>query len=779
MNKKIFFALFLALILLCSISAIQANDINVTDSNIINSNEDMFIQIDEESQLNDLESVSSYDLSNNDYLAENNKNQTELTPSSNSIYYKGSYNVILKDSNTNSTLSNKKVNFIINNNEYSATTNSNGVASVNLDLKPGTYTSIVYFAGDDAYDASNNLTSPVKILPTISAKDITKYYKGTAQYSATFFDSQGNTLKNRKVTITVNGKSYSKKTNSKGVVSLPVDLKPGNYKIVSTDPITGYKLTTNFKILSTISSSEFKKVSGDSNRFRAQFFKSNGKALANKFIKVKVNGKLSKFKTNSNGKISLALNNLKPGTYKLTCYNNDGLTKSYNVKIYRISSTKLTTHTYTFIPGDNKEIKVRFSTSLGDDSKAGKIIKITINGVTYSKKTDSNGMVYLNVSSVGKGIHTVEYYYAGNQFFKSAYETNLLTILPTSETKLTVKSITNFGQGAGTPFKVAYTAGGVPLAKKTVTFTIGSKTYTDITDNNGIACLPIYLNVGRYTVYYKTQDDSKVNGTSGSCEINVFKRNDTKLTWESGTSYKDSSQSFKVLLTDSSGNPISGQTVELTIDSQTYYATTASNGYAKFTTYVPLGKYKVSVKFSGNNNFADSSTSKSINVELSKFRNGINEKNAASSSAYLRSSSNCPVGNAKIKSLVNSLTSGLTDNIDKAKAIFNYVRDNVVYSYYYDTKKGAIGALNSKSANCVDQAHLLISMYRTAGLQARYVHGTCLFSDGTFGHVWTQVLLGNTWVVGDPINYNNDLGKITNWNNNNVRINGKYSSLPF
>ena len=70
-------------------------------------------------------------------------------------------------------------------------------------------------------------------------------------------------------------------------------------------------------------------------------------------------------------------------------------------------------------------------------------------------------------------------------------------------------------------------------------------------------------------------------------------------------------------------------------------------------------------------------------------------------------------------------------------------------------------------------------MYRTAGLQARYVHGKCVFSDGTFGHVWTQVLIGKTWVVGDPINSGNELGKITNWNNNNVRINGKYSSLPF
>ena len=718
---------------------------------------------------------------NNDFnnLGENSKNQTELTSQKNSIYYKGSFNIILKDSNSSSALSNKKVNFIINNQEYIATTDSNGIASVNLDLNPGTYTSMVYFAGDDSYEASNNLTSPIKILPTIAAKDITKYYKGSTQYSATFFDSQGNPLKNRQVTISVNGKSYSKKTNSKGLVSLSVDLKPGTYKILANDPITGYKLITTFKILSTISSSDFKKVSGDSKRFKVKFFKSNGKDLTNQYVTVKVNGKTYKIKTNSKGKVSLSLNNLKPGTYKAVCYNKDGLTKSFSVKIYSIASTKLTTYSYTFIPGDKKEIKVKFSTGLGDDSKSGKIIKITINGKTYSKKTDSDGMIYLSMASLDKGHYTVGYSFAGNKFFKSAYSTNSLTILQTTSTELTVRGIKDFGQGAGTQFKVAYTAGGVPLANKVVTFTVGSTTYTTSTDNNGIAYLPINLKVGNYTVNYKTPDDSKVNGTSGSCEIHVFKRTDTKLSWKCGTSYKDSSQTFKVLLTDSNGKPISGQTVELIIDSQTYYEITSSNGYAKFITDVPLGKYNVLVKFRGNNDYADSSTSQSVNVELSKFRNGLNEKNAASSSAYLRSSSNCPVGTAKIKSLVNSLTSGLTSVVDKAKAIFNYVRDNVVYSYYYDTKKGATGTLNSKRANCVDQAHLLISMYRTAGLQARYVHGKCVFSDGTFGHVWTQVLIGKTWVVGDPINSGNDLGKITNWNNNNVRINGKYSSLPF
>ena len=217
----------------------------------------------------------------------------------------------------------------------------------------------------------------------------------------------------------------------------------------------------------------------------------------------------------------------------------------------------------------------------------------------------------------------------------------------------------------------------------------------------------------------------------------------------------------------------------LSIDSNNRFAKTSSNGYAGFRTSVAIGKYKVSFKFMGNNEYLPCSASKYINVKLSKFGAGLNEAKGASSSAYLYSSSHCPVNNAKIKALVKSLTRGLTDKIDKAKSLFNYVRDNVIYSYYYDSKLGAVGALNAKTGNCVDQAHLLVSMYRTAGFKARYVHGTCLFADGIFGHVWTQVLIGNTWVCGDPINHKNSLGKVLYWNTNSYKLNGRYASLPF
>lgn len=769
--------MILASMLIFSISSIQAKDVNVTDFDTLN-DDGLEIPFD------NLESVDSDVLSSNaedNSLNENSKNLTELTFQTTDVYYKGSYSVILNDLNSNSTLANKNVNFVINNVKYAATTDDNGVASVNLDLNPGTYKATATFAGDDSYGACN-VESQFKILPTVKASDITKYYKGAQRFDATFFDSSGKVLRNTEVTITVNGKSYTKKTNSKGIASFPVDFKPGNYQIISTNPIDGYTVTTNLKILSTISASDFKKVKGDNRKFTVKFFKNDGKALSNKQVKIKVNGKVQKVKTNSNGQASLLLNNLKTGTYKAICYNPDGLSKTYNVQILSKASTKLTLNTskvYTILPNGSKDVNIKLTTTFGGNTKVGKSIKITINGDTYYRTTDSKGEVNFKIP-VSEGIFDIEYSYAGDKFFKSSKVTNHVTVLKTNITKLTVKSTKSFGFGAGTLFKVALTAGKVPIAQKTVYFGIGDKTYTAVTDSNGIASVPIDLNIGNYTVGYIVPDDSQIKGYLDYCDIVVFERSQPKITWKCGYSYKDSEQVFKILVTDSKGSPVSGGIIEFTINGRTFTGKTSSDGYVTFKTHSPVGKYVVSAKFLGSNECLPNSSSKSIKIELSTFGSGLNVKDGGKySSAYLKSTRNCQVNHPKIKALVKSLTEGLTDDIDKAKAIFYYVRDNIAYSYYYDSKRGAVGTLTAKSGNCVDQAHLLIAMYRTAGFKARYVHGTCRFSDGTFGHVWTQVLIGNTWIVGDPISYGNSFGKISNWNTNTYHLNSRYISLPF
>jgi len=144
---------------------------------------------------------------------------------------------------------------------------------------------------------------------------------------------------------------------------------------------------------------------------------------------------------------------------------------------------------------------------------------------------------------------------------------------------------------------------------------------------------------------------------------------------------------------------------------------------------------------------------------------------------YLQPTANCQSTSSSITSLAASITSGLTSTYAKAAAIFNWVRDNVTYSFYYNSKKGALGALSSRTANCCDTSHLVVALARAAGIPARYQHGSCTFSDGVFGHVWAQLYVNGKWYYADAISNSNTFGTINNWSLKTLY--GTYAELPF
>lgn len=773
-NKQIFFAMFLVLFLFISVSSIQAADVNDT---MLNSSDDIAISIDDGDQL---EADDESEIGN-DTLQQNIKNQTELISSTTSAYYGGKYEITLIDSNSSTELAGKTVSLSINNVIYTAKTNSYGVAGVQLKLNPGTYNVKAYFAGDGSFSPSNNFSGKIKVLTTIKAKDVTKYYKGSKYYQATYLYSTGKVLKSKSVSITVNGKKYTRKTNANGVATLNINFKPGTYKVTTTNPSTKQQLTTTLKVLTTVTASDLKKVKGDSKRFVAKFLNKYGKPLAKQQVKIKINSKTYTYRTYSNGKLGLSFNNFKAGTYKVICYNKDGLTKTSTVKVFNVAKTKITVGSYTFFTNETNTIKIKFTTSLDDNSKSGKVIEFLIDNKAYSKKTDSNGEINFKLPSLKPGIHHIMCDYNGNKFFDFAHADNDFTVLNTSVTEFTADGTMPYGSFSGTTFSVVLSAGDVPLSKRTVTFNLNGKTFTRTTDDSGLASIPVSLDVGNYTVNYKFSGDSKLKAASGSTNITVIERSNTTVTCSYKTSYTDSSQSFDAYLYDSNGNPIAYEYVELIIDGKTYKELTDAKGHAVIKSAVSVGKYDFIIQFKGNNDYNFSSTSGSTTVTLSKYANGINEKNGAASDSYLKATRNCQVNNAQIKSVVKSVTKGLTNDMDKAKALFEYVQLNIKYDYYFDTDKGAVKTLADKEGNGPDQAHLLIALYRAAGLKARYVHGYCTFymNQKTIGHVWVQVLIDNTWICADPTDLANRFGSISVWNVNSYTLINKYMELPF
>ena len=158
------------------------------------------------------------------------------------------------------------------------------------------------------------------------------------------------------------------------------------------------------------------------------------------------------------------------------------------------------------------------------------------------------------------------------------------------------------------------------------------------------------------------------------------------------------------------------------------------------------------------------------------------EKNIASQGLKINTTTvkSVPINTSSVSALAKSLSTGCTTDLQKATKIYNWVRDNINYAFYYDTKYGANGTLQKRLGNCCDMANLLVALARDAGIQARYVHGSCKFSSGNwYGHVWAQVYVNGKWVNADATSSRNSLGVIKNWNTATYKLEGVYNTLPF
>lgn len=121
------------------------------------------------------------------------------------------------------------VTFYINGLYYNRTTDSNGVASLNINLIPGEYSISSTYNG---YTISNKITVLDSYLKT---SDLVKDYGSATPFTAIAYDENGNHVGiGEEVLFNINGVDYIRTTDSNGEASLNINLMPGKYFISST-----------------------------------------------------------------------------------------------------------------------------------------------------------------------------------------------------------------------------------------------------------------------------------------------------------------------------------------------------------------------------------------------------------------------------------------------------------------------------------------------------------------------------------------------------------------
>ena len=212
-------------------------------------------------------------------------------------------------------LANTTVKFNINGVLYTRTTNNDGVGSLAINLRPGEYVLTAYNPVTGEQQGFN-----ITVKSLIVTQDLTKYYMNASSFQATIYDKNGSLAVGKNVTFNINGVFYTRTADENGIVSLAINLRPGEYII--TTIYEELDIGNNVVVLPTLVTSDLNMTYRDGSKFTAQTLDGQGKPLVNQNVTFNVNGRLYFKTTGDDGVASLTIN-LMSGKYIITSYWND------------------------------------------------------------------------------------------------------------------------------------------------------------------------------------------------------------------------------------------------------------------------------------------------------------------------------------------------------------------------------------------------------------------------------------------------------------------------
>jgi uncharacterized repeat protein (TIGR01451 family) len=368
--------------------------------------------------------------------------------------------ITLVDENNNP-IANKVVNLTVNGKDYTATTNSDGKATIiYTTVNAGTFNLIAnFYQNSDFSSSSNSNTLTVKKKPTtIKSTNSTTYHGDSAVLTAKLYDTYSNKyLANKTVKFMLNGTAIgTAKTNINGTAILHYTIKqiPGSYNLTSifnqdTMYSTSY-LKTILTVVKTPTSIKINSTKGylqDTVHLIATVWNSHKNTkVSNKTVKFYVyNQYVGSALTNKSGIASLNYHiNLKTsGNYPIKAVtledtNYKGSTDNANLAVKRIITTITSKVTikqirYNVNASSYKGFNVIVQAQLKDSHKnklSGKEVNFYVDGKLIGKsKTNKSGIATYNyISKPTSNKKTFKVYFASDSTFIGSSTTKALKI---------------------------------------------------------------------------------------------------------------------------------------------------------------------------------------------------------------------------------------------------------------------------------------------------------------------------------------------------------------
>ena len=465
------------------------------------------------------------------------------------------------------------------NNKNTTVNIKDGKASLIVsDLTAGKYDVVVKYSGDINYGTSKNITSfnVGKIAKYDVDVDVSKVQSGENATITVILpkDATGN------VTIIVANKKYNV-TVVNGTAKIITDvLDDGTYDVVVyysgddkyLNSVKQLNMTVDINKNVNLKADDIVMFYKDGTRFIAVLTDYKGNPIANETLIFVINGvKYTKI-TDNNGTASMALN-LMPGVY-------EGLVLFNGTLNYNNISVKCNITIKSTVIGCDIVKMFRNATqysALFLDSNGNPLVnaavKFNINGVFYTKITNSEGIATLNIKLL-----PAEYIITNYNLVTGEENSNKVTVKSLlvdnselvkyylNESKYTLKVIGKDG-------KVA--------AGQEVSFNINGVFYHRVSDENGIVSLGIKLRPGDYIV------TAEYEGCRVSNNVKVLP---TLVTKDLVMKYMDGS-SFTAQTLDGQGNPLANQKISFNVNGVFYHRTTDENGMASLHIRLNPGKY--------------------------------------------------------------------------------------------------------------------------------------------------------------------------------------------
>ena len=428
-------------------------------------------------------------------------------------YYGGSEKFAVTLTNFNNPVSGETVTITIADKVYNITTDSNGVATLNEKLNPGTYS--VYCSYDD-----KTVLSEITVRPTITVTSSTSDVS-YSKLNAEFRDANGNLIKNSQVTFKVGTTEYKQTTNGEGIATLEPALDKGEYTVSAVNPVTGEVKDSKLIITKSTPTLTLSVVKKDGvNVLKAVLPKAATGVVEFEFD----SGELYEIPLEGGECI---LEGINPGEYnvKVTYNGNNAynsVSKTTSFTVYRIASV-LTASGVTTTYGTSKKIVMTLKDTRGN-ILAGSIITVKLNNKVYPAVVSSDGDAEVTVpASLGAKTYDAIITFAGEDNIDGISKT-VKVVVKKATPKLTAAKKTFKVKDKSKKYVVTLKTNKNKVYKKQkITIKVKGITYKATTNSKGQATFKLtkLTKKGAFTAVVTYSGNSNFNKVTKKVKITV------------------------------------------------------------------------------------------------------------------------------------------------------------------------------------------------------------------------------------------------------------------